>query len=73
MLLVDISGNFSTIHRFCRFCNCRKNQLEQCLPIKTFSLRTKTGYENNIVVLGPNPSYSSLYEIKENSCLNELL
>ena len=64
--------NFSTVHRFCRFCNCRKNQLEQCLPIKTFSLRTKTGYENNIVALGTNPTYSSLYRLKENSCLNEL-
>ena len=71
----DIGGyfcNFSTVHRFCRFCNCRKNQLEQCLPIKTFSLRTKTGYENNIAALGTNPTYSSLYGLKENSCLNEL-
>ena len=48
------------------------NQLEQSLPIKTFSLRTKTGYENNTAALGTNPSYSSLYGIKENSCLNEL-
>ena len=62
--------NFSTVHQFCRFCNC-KNQLEQCLPIKTFSLRTKTGYENNIAALGTNPTYSSLYGLKENSCLNE--
>ena len=64
--------NFSTVHQFCRSLNCRKNQLEQCLPIKTFTLRTKTGYEDNIAALGTNPSYSSLYGLKENSCLNEL-
>ena len=64
--------NFSTVHRFCRFCNFRKNQLEQCLPIKTFTLRTKIGYENNIVALRTNPGYSSLYGLKENSCLNKL-
>ena len=64
--------NFSTVHRFCRFCNCPENQLEQCLPNKKFSLRTKTGYENNIAALGTNPTYSSLYGLKENSCLNKL-
>ena len=63
--------NFSTVHRFCRFCNCCKNQLEQCLPIKTFALRTKTGFENNIAALGTSLRYSSLYGLKENSCLNE--
>ena len=61
--------NFSTVHRFCRFYNYCKNQLEQCLPIKTFTL-TKTGYENNIAALGTNATYSSLYALKENSCLN---
>ena len=64
--------NFLTVHRFCTFCNCCKNQLEQCLPIRTFSLRTKTGYENNIAALGTNPTCSSLYGLKENSCLIEL-
>ena len=38
----------------------------------TFALRTKTGYENNITALGTNPSYLSLYGLKENSCLHEL-
>ena len=64
--------NFSTVHRFYRFCNCCENQLEQCLPIKAFALRTKSGYENNIATLGTNPSYLSLYGLKENSCLYEL-
>ena len=81
MLIVDnlvaqaIGGylcNFPTVHWFCRFCNCCKNQLEQCLRIKTFALTTKTGYENNIAALGTNLRYSSLYGLKENSCLNEL-
>ena len=48
--------NFSTVHRIFRFCNCCKNQLEQYLPFKTFALRTKTGYENNIAALGANPA-----------------
>ena len=38
----------------------------------TFALRTKTGYENNIAALGTNPSYLSLYGLKENSCSHEL-
>ena len=37
---------FSTIQRFYRFCNCRKNELHENLPINNFVLRTKTGYKN---------------------------
>ena len=47
--------NFSTVQRFCRFCNCRKNELHENLPIKNFVLRTKMGYENNIQFLELNP------------------
>ena len=28
--------NFSTVQRFCRFCNCRKNQINENLPIENF-------------------------------------
>ena len=64
--------NFSTVQRFCRFCNCRKNELYENLPIKNFVLRTKLGYENNIQFLELNPNFSSLYGIKCNSCLHSL-
>ena len=32
--------NFSTVETFCRFCNCRKNELRENLTIKNFVLRT---------------------------------
>ena len=37
--------NFSTVQRFCRFCNCRKYELHENLPIKNFVLRTKIRYK----------------------------
>ena len=64
--------NFSTFQRFCRFCNCRKNQLLESLLIKNFVLRTKMGYENNIQSLELNPNFSSLYGMKCNLCLHSL-
>ena len=33
--------NFLTVQRFCRFCNCRKNELHENLSIKNFVLRNK--------------------------------
>ena len=64
--------NFSTVETFCRFCNCRKNELRENLAINNFVLRTKMGYENNIQCLELNPNFSSLYGIKCNSCLHSL-
>ena len=40
--------NFSTVQRFCRFCNCRKSQLDENLPVSTFVLRTKNACDNNL-------------------------
>ena len=64
--------NFSTVQRFCRFCNCRKNQINENLPIENFILRTKEGYENNLQSIELDPNYSSLYGIKSDSCLHSL-
>ena len=64
--------NFSTVQRFCRFCNCRKNELRENLAINNFVLRTKMGYKNNIQSLELNQNFLSLYGIKCNSCLHSL-
>ena len=63
---------FSTVKRFCRFCNCRKNELHEHLPINNFVLRTKKGYEGNMQSLELCPNFSSIYGIKCNSRLHSL-
>ena len=62
--------NFSTVQRFCRFCNCRKCQLIENIPIGSYILRTKNAYENNLQSVEIDPKFSSLYGIKSNSCLH---
>ena len=64
--------NFLTAQRFCRFCNCRKNQINKNLRIENFILRTKEGYENNLQSIELDPNYSSLYGIKSDSYLHSL-
>ena len=64
--------NFSTVQSFCRFCNCRKNQINENLLIENFILRTKEGYKNNLQSIELDPNYSSLYGIKSDSCLYSL-
>lgn len=44
--------NFSTVNRFCRFCNCTKLQLQNKASINMTTLRTIQGYQNNIEILG---------------------
>ena len=56
--------NFSTVQRFCRFCNCRKNQINENLPIENFILRTKEGYKNNLQSIELDPNYSSCTALK---------
>ena len=70
MVLVDISAISQLFIDFVNFAIVVRINWNNVY--KTFSLRTKTGYENNIAALWTNPSYSSLYGIKENSSLNEL-
>ena len=64
--------NFSTIQRFCRFCNCRKSQLDENLPVSTFVLRTKNAYDNNLRAVLEDPNLVVLYGIKDSSPLNTL-
>ena len=64
--------NFSTVERFCRFCNCRKSQLYENLPVSTFVLRTKNAYDNNLRAVLEDPNLVVLYGIKDSSPLNTL-
>ena len=61
---------FSTVKKFCRFFNCRKNELHEHLPINNFVLRTKMGYEGNMQSLELYPNFLSIYGIKCNSRLH---
>ena len=54
-------SNFSTVKRFRRFCNCRKSQLDENLPVSTFVLRTKNAYDNNFRVVLEDPNLAVLY------------
>ena len=62
--------NFFTVQIFCRFYNITKAQQNEKIPIFHFTLRTKNGYDNNII--NENPNLSHLYGIKGNSVLNYL-
>ena len=62
--------NFSTVQRFCRFCNCSQENLKANLPSSSFSLRTSEGYDNNVLNINADKTLSSVYGIKENSSLN---
>ena len=64
--------NFSTVQRFCRFCNCKKDQLQEPSHISHYTLRTKEGYDNIVQLVIEFPNLSSVYGIKSNSCLNQL-
>ena len=62
--------NFSTVNRFCRFCNITKAELQEGKKISSFTLRTNTGYDNNVKDIEQLPHLASVYGIKANSCLN---
>ena len=64
--------NFSTVQKFCRFCNISKNQLLEDSNRKDWVLRTKEIYDYTINQLSGDPGISSAYGIKEKSCLNDL-
>ena len=64
--------NFSTVHRFCRFCDCTKDKLTEKVDIDKFILRTQKGCNNNIVNIEAHPELCSLYGIKSNSCQHSL-
>ena len=64
--------NFSTVQKFCLFCNITKAQQNEKIPISHFTLKTKNAYDNNIIAINEDPNLSHLYGIKENSILNDL-
>ena len=64
--------NFSTVARFCRFCNCTRDQLHVMLNLVTFFERTQVGYNNNTTNIETYPKMSSVYGIKQRSCFNSL-
>ena len=43
--------NFSTVQKFCRFFNIRRDQLNQRNLISKFTLRTENVYNNNIAAI----------------------
>ena len=62
--------NFSTVNRFCWFCNITKAELQEGKKITSFTLRTNTSYDNNVKDIEQLPHLASVYGIKANSCLN---
>ena len=64
--------NFSTVQWFFRFCNASKQGLIDDSNRKDWVLRTREGYDLNIRHLLDDPSMTSVYGLKSNSCLNEL-
>ena len=64
--------NSSTVQRFCRFCNIRRDQLNQRNLISKFALRTDNAYNNNIAAIEEDPDSSALHRLKKRSVSNEL-
>ena len=62
----------SEVARFCRFCNCTRDQLHGNVKFSNFIERTQVGYNNNITDIERYPEMSSIYGIKQKSCLNSL-
>ena len=63
--------NFSTVQRFCRFCNCLKSQLDEgIVSSQNFVARSKEAYDAQVTAVELDSNVSSLYGIKSRSCLN---
>ena len=61
--------NFSTVDRFCRFCNMRMS-VYQDKRFYEFQLRSTESYDNQARLVGSDPSLLKLYGVKKSSCLN---
>ena len=61
--------NFSTVQKFCHFCNIRRDQLNQWKLISKITLRKENA---NIASIEEDPHNSPLYGLTESSILNEL-
>ncbi|XP_066933831.1 uncharacterized protein [Clytia hemisphaerica] len=64
--------NFSTVQKFCRYCEIDLASLSFNTKTEDFELRTKTGYNNNVQSIENDPNLCSSYGIKIKSCLNDL-
>ena len=64
--------NFSSVKRFCGFCNCTKDQIQKSIPSSNFTLRTNPGYDNIVELIAEFPNLCSVYGTKSKSCLNQL-
>lgn len=62
--------NFSTVQRFCRFCNRTKNDISnhRCNDV----IRSSKAYDAQVSEVEKEPELCKLYGIKERSVLNEL-
>ena len=56
--------NFSTVKKFCRFCNVSKQGLKKQPMRKDWALRTRAGYDSNIAQLVDDPEIAPAYGIK---------
>ena len=63
--------NFSTVQRFCRFCNCSKSSLHTYSP-ENITIRSKAAYDAQSTEVELDPTLSKLYGVTGKSCLNEL-
>ena len=62
--------NLITVQPFYRFCNCSRKDLKANLPSLSFALRTREGYDNNVLNINADKILPSAYSINENSSLN---
>ena len=70
--LGDYFCKFSTVSKFCRFCNFTKNQMLENFNSNEWVLRTKEAYDSNIAQLEGDPAIASVYGIKRCSPLHVL-
>ncbi|XP_072047514.1 uncharacterized protein [Amphiura filiformis] len=65
--------NFSTVQRFCRFCNVSKNNIKEHYRMSAdLRRRTEASYNQQAEIVAGNEDLSSIYGMKQNSVLNEL-
>ena len=60
--------NFSSVKRFCRFCNRTKHQIEEAILSGNFTLCTNEGNDNIVEF----PNICSVYGMKSKLWLNQL-
>ena len=64
--------NFTTVSKFCRFCNFTRSQMLENFNSNEWVLSTKEAYDSNIAQLEGDPAIASAYSIKSCSPLHVL-